>query len=708
MARFTEDGQEFEKDDKFALGFEEVKASLEKVKKGTGGWFVARCPAHNDKSPSLAFIKSGNTVGFHCFSGCSYESIVRSLGMWKDIASKKPKIPSNMVATYDYTDEKGDLKYQVVRYEPKNFRQRRPDGKGNWIWDLEKVPRLLYKLPELLKPSLEPVFIVEGEKDVDNLTAIGAIATTNSGGATKWEKSFNKFFEGRDVIILADNDDIGLDHAEIVSKEIYRSATSVKIVALPFDEAKYDVSDYIEEGNTLDDLLYLCQEVTPLVYTEEDLTVDPSQSHNLEAEMAVLGAILKNPILIGKVIESELVKHYYNKKTKAILSAMVECFENSQDINYLTVGERFPKKDLERLGGYDFIKSLENNLPLVFDADSWINIIIAKSKYRDLATIGKKLTTLAESEAQSVDALADTVLDKVHSVKNVNRKSKLSPIGNKLEDVIVTARNAAGKGITGLATGFSDLDYILSGLQRTDLVILAGRPSMGKSALAMNIAANSAIRYGANVAVFSLEMSEQQLISRMLCSEAFVDSWSFKNGELQEHDWARIAEQLPVLDGSGIYIDDTPNMTVPEMRSKALRLEQEINGKLDLVIIDYLQLMTGKGLGRQEIVSQISRELKGMAKELDVPVLALSQLNRNPEGRSSNKPILSDLRESGSIEQDADVVGFCYREEYYNPDKDDCKGMAEVIIAKQRSGPTGTVNLAWLNQYTRFMDLVEK
>jgi replicative DNA helicase len=351
---------------------------------------------------------------------------------------------------------------------------------------------------------------------------------------------------------------------------------------------------------------------------------------------------------------------------------------------------------------------LENNLPLVFDVDSWINIIVAKSQYRELVSIGKKLTTLAEYEAQPVDTLANNVMDKVHNIKSIDKKSKLERNGDGLEDVIISAREAIGKGIVGLSTGFVDLDYILSGLQRTDLVILAGRPSMGKSALAMNIASNAAIQNNADVAVFSLEMSRAQLISRVLCGEAFVDSGAFKNGELQEHDWARLAECLPVIDGAGLYIDDTPGLTVNEIRSKALRLAQELEKPLDLIIVDYLQLMTGKGLGRQEIVTNISRELKGVAKELNVPVIALSQLNRQPEERAGYKPLMSDLRESGSLEQDADVVAFVFREEYYYPDKEDCKGMAQIIVAKQRNGRVGTIQLAWLKEYTKFMNLIER
>lgn len=704
--KFTEDNQEFERDDRYALDFDEVKSSLEKVKKGKGGWWVGRCPAHNDGNPSLAFVKSGNTVGFHCFAGCSWESIIRALGMWKEVPAKR--IQSRIVEVYDYEDEDGKMKYQVVRLEPKSFRQRRPDGKGNWVWDLDGVPRLLYKLPRLLEPSLEPIFIVEGEKDVNNLTAIGAVATTNSGGAAKWEKSFNKYFNGRDVIIIPDNDATGADHAELISKEVYRSALSVKIVNLPSETPKYDVSNYLEEGNTYDDLLYLCNEVEPLFYTEEDLTIDPTQSHNLEAEMAVLGAVFKNQILIGRVIESDLTKHYFDKKTKAILNAMVECFENSQDINYITVGDRLGKQKLEQLGGSEFLRSLEDNLPQVFDIDSWIKIIVAKSQYRDLVSIGKRLTTLAETEAQGVDYLTDAVLDRVYSVKTEDRKSGFNKLGNKLEDVIVNAREAIGKGIIGIPTGLPDLDYILSGLQPTDLVVVAGRPSMGKTSLAMNIAAHAAIREAKNVGVFSLEMSEEQLIAKVMCGEALVNAFDFKNGTMQEADWARIANVLPVLDEAGLFIDDTLGIGVTEMRSKALRLQQEQG--LDLIVVDYLQLMNGtrRTDNRQQEVSQISRDLKAMAKELKVPVVALSQLSRAPEGRANNRPMLSDLRESGAIEQDADVVAFVYRDEYYNPENADVKGLAEVIIAKHRNGPVGTVQLAWLKQYTKFMPLIER
>lgn len=710
MAKFLEDGQEFEKTDKFALDFDEVKGSLSKVKKGNGGWWVAQCPAHNDNNPSLAFIKSDNTVGFKCFAGCEFESIVRALGMWRDSPAKKEKINSKIVEVYDYKDETGVMRYQVVRLEPKSFRQRRPDNKGNWIYDLEGVPRLLYNLQALLEPSNEPIFIVEGEKDVNNLAKIGAIATTNSGGAGRWEKAFNKYFAGRSVIIVGDNDASGEGHAELVSKQVYRSASSVKMISLPSDVPKYDVSDYIEEGNTYDDLLYLAREVEPLVYTEEDLAVDPSQSHNLEAEMAVIGAIFSNPILIGRVIENELHKHLYDKKTKAVLDAMRECFSASEDINYITVADKFDKKSLERLGGTEYLKSLEEGLPEVFDIESWMKIIIAKSQYRELVTLGKKLSTLAENEAQSVGSLTDTFLHKVYDVKANDKRRGFSRLGDDLESVVITAREAVGKGIVGVSTGFVDLDYILSGMQNTDLIVVAGRPSMGKTSLAMNIAANVSIRGGLNVAVFSLEMSKEQLISKVMCSEAFVNSFDFKNGTMQEGDWARIATVLPSLDEAGIFIDDTPGQDALGMRSKLMQLSQA--NKLDLVIIDYLQLMGGTGGkmsdNRQQEVSKISRDLKALAKEFNVPVIALSQLSRAPEGRSNPKPMLSDLRESGAIEQDADVVAFVFREEYYNPENPDLKGLAEVIVAKHRNGPVGTVQLAWLKQYTRFLNLFER
>ncbi len=709
MAFYTkEDEKKFYEDNKFFLDFDTVISSLEKVT-GRGDKRQALCPAHSDSNPSLS-IKRGtdNKAVIFCHALCSYENIVRALGLWQDTPPKKEKITSKIVATYSYVDEEGIEKYQVVRYFPKKFLQRRPDGKNGWIWDLQGISPLLYNLPALLKPSLEPIFIVEGEEDVHSLTKAGAIATTNSGGGTKWHRDFNKLFAGRDVAIIPDNDVTGTDHAELVSKQIYRSASSVRIINLPSDAPKYDVSDYLEEGHTYDELLYLYHEVEPLHYTDEELTVDPTQSHNLEAEMAVLGAIFKNQILIGRAIENDLLDHYFDNKTKAILKAMLECFELSQDINYITVGDKLGKKKLEQIGGSDFLRSLEDTLPEVFDIGSWIKIIIAKSQYRALVTVGKSVTVDAETEVKSVDHLANEVLDKVYNIKQGDKRKGFTQLSENLENVIITAREAVGKGLTGIPTGLPDLDYITSGFQDTDFIIIAGRPSSGKTALGINIAAHAAIREGKNVGVFSLEMSEEQLITRIICGEAFVDSFNFKNGSMQENDWERIAAVLPELDQAGIFIDDTPGIGVTEMRSKALRLQQEHG--LDLVVIDYLQLMNGTSRreNRQQEVSQISRDLKAMAKELKVPVVALSQLNRMVETRSNNRPVLSDLRESGSLEQDTDVVAFIYREEYYSPEKENAKGLAEVIVAKQRNGAIGTVELAFLKQFTRFLPLIER
>lgn len=706
MAKYTETPEQTE--NRFKVDFDEVVASLKKVR-GRANQKTALCPAHADSSASLS-VKRGedNKAVLHCFAGCSYESIVRSLGLWQDAPQKAERITSRIVATYDYFDEDGEMRYQVVRYEPKNFRQRRPDGMGGWVYSLEGVQRLLYNLPALVQPSQEPIFIVEGEKDVDNLTKVGAIATTNSGGAGRWEKAFNKYFAKRDVIIIADNHSTGIDHAEMVSKEVYRSARSVKIVVLPVQE-KGDVSDYLEEGNTLDDLLYFCREVNPVVYTEEDLATDPADSHSLEAEMAFLGAVLVEPAMISRAIDHKLEKHFFDKRTSMILKAMLDCFEKSQEIDYITVGHMLGTSNLDRIGGHDFLRSLENSLPESYDIDAWVKIIIAKSQYRELVKIGKNLTSIAEHESQSVKDIADTVMQSVYDLSAVQSAGGLQRMAQKLEEVIIGARDAVGKGLTGIPTGFADLDYLTSGLQDTDLVIIAGRPSMGKTSVAINIASHAALYEGKNVAVFSLEMSSDQLISKIVCSEAFVNAFDFKNGTMKDTDWNRVADVLPKLDEAGLYIDDTAGIGVTELRSKALRMKQEHG--LDLVVIDYMQLMNGSGRmreNRQQEISQISRDLKGMAKELKVPVIVLSQLNRAPEGRAGNKPMLSDLRESGSIEQDADIVMFVYRNEYYNPDDADSKGMAELIVAKHRNGPVGTVQLAFLKNYTRFMNLFKR
>lgn len=706
MAKITE--KTFTEKPKYKADFDEVVASLKGVK-GRSNQRTALCPAHDDSSASLS-VKRGedNKAVLHCFAGCSYENILRSIGLWQEPTQKAQRINSRIVATYDYYDDEGEMRYQVVRYEPKSFRQRRPDGMGGWVYSLDGVQRLLYNLPALLSPSKEPVFIVEGEKDVDNLTAIGAIATTNSGGAGRWEKAFNKYFANRDVIIIADNHSTGMDHAEMVSKEVYRSASSVKIVTLPVRE-KGDVSDFLEEGNTLDDLLYFCREVNPLLYTEEDLQTDPADSHSLEAEMAFIGAVFANPANVSRAIDHKLLKHFFDKKMTTILAAMISCFENSEEIDYITVGNRLGTSVLERLGGYDFLRSLEDNVPNSYDIDAWTKIIIAKSQYRELVKLGKNLTSSAEHEAKPFSELAKGVMEKVYDLSNISDSGGLQKMSTKLEDVIVGAREAVGKGLTGISTGFTDLDYITSGLQDTDLVIVAGRPSMGKTSVAMNIASHAALHEGKNVAVFSLEMSSDQLISKLVCSEAFVNAFDFKNGSMGEQDWNRISEVLPRLDEAGLYIDDTAGIGITELRSKALRMKQEHG--LDLVVVDYLQLMSGPSGSRdnrQQEVSQISRDLKAMAKELRVPVIVLSQLNRSPEARAGNKPMLSDLRESGSIEQDADIVMFVYRKEYYNPEDPDAKDTAELIIAKHRNGPVGTVQLAFLKNYTRFVNMFRR
>lgn len=696
-----QDGQQFEKDDRFKLDFNEVKASLSKVKKGTGGWWVALCPAHADSNPSLAFTEAGGNVGFHCFSGCSYENIVRALGMWKDTPSKR--IEKRIVATYDYKDENGVLKYQVVRYEPKDFRQRRPDGKDNWVYNLEGVVRVLYNLPAIVQNPGADIYIVEGEKDADNLFKKGVLATTNSGGASKWEKSFNKYFANRNVIIIADNDTSGVEHAEKISKEIYRISRSVKIVVLPVEE-KGDVSDYLAEGNTVEDLKDFCDEIEALSYTDEELQQDPTESHNIEAEWAVIGAVFKNPILIGKLIDKNIVHHLYNSKTKLIASAMVKCFEDKEDVNYITVGEKLGK-DLVKVGGYEFLNKLDEDLPEVFDIDSWINLIVSKSQYRELAKIGKSLSVLAETEGDTVGSITETFASKVYGVKEQNAKSGLEKLGDNLESVLTKAQLATGQGLTGISTGLIDLDYITSGWQDTDLIIVAGRPSTGKTTCVINTIAHAAIHEQKSVAFFSLEMNKDQITEKIICAEAMVSGTKLKNGELNSYEWDRIAQALPKLDSANLYIDETPGISIPEIRSKVMRLKQEEG--LDLVAIDYLQLMSGRGENRQQEISGISRELKGLAKEFKVPVIALSQLNRSPEGRSGNRPMLSDLRESGSLEQDADMVVLLYRDDYYKDDVDN-QGIIELIIPKHRNGATGTVEAAFLREYSKFLNLFPK
>jgi len=427
-----------------------------------------------------------------------------------------------------------------------------------------------------------------------------------------------------------------------------------------------------------------------------------------ESERVILGAVLLDNSVIAQAVEHLKPEDFYSPLNRRVFAAMIALFERQKQIDPILIGEELKKEgSLESIGGITTITNLTFGLPHFSNVEEYIKVVRDKSVVRNLIRTCNKITGDALAEEDDAEIILDNAEREIFKIAEARTQQSFSRIAPVADRVLARVKeHAAGgaSGITGLSTGFTELDDLTSGLQRTDLVIIAGRPSMGKTALCLTLAQNAALRSNAVVAVFSLEMSKEQLVTRMLSSEAHINAHRFRTGHLMTNEWERLAGAIGTLSEAKVFIDDTPGISALEVRAKCRRLKAE-QKQLDLILIDYLQLM-GSAAGRrtenrQQEVSQISRELKGLAKELDVPVLALSQLSRAPEARNPPKPLMSDLRESGSIEQDADVVGFIYREDYYK-ETDENKGLAELIIAKQRNGPTGTIKLAFLKEFTRF------
>jgi len=428
---------------------------------------------------------------------------------------------------------------------------------------------------------------------------------------------------------------------------------------------------------------------------------------NIEAEQSVLGAILLDKEVLSSVTEIISSQDFYREDHREIFEAIMDLYEKGEPIDLITVAEQLKVRgSLEAVGGLEDLTNLASLVPTTANAKHYAKIVEEKSILRRLIKASSEIINMGYEAAEEVSY----VLDKAEkSIFDVLQKRNTQGFA-LIKDVLIDTFNRLeelynNKGyITGIPTGFVDLDYKTAGLQNSDLILIAARPAMGKTSFVLNIAQYAAIHAKVPVAIFSLEMSKEQLVNRMLCCEAMVDSQKMRTGKLEDSDWQKVARALGPLSEAPIYIDDTPGLSVAEIRAKCRRLKLEKN--LGLVVIDYLQLMQGRGKSesRQQEISEISRSLKILAKEINVPVLTLSQLSRAPELRSDHRPILSDLRESGAIEQDADIVMFLYRDDYYNPDTEK-KNIAEVIIAKHRNGSTGTVELAWLGQYTKFANL---
>lgn len=427
---------------------------------------------------------------------------------------------------------------------------------------------------------------------------------------------------------------------------------------------------------------------------------------NLEAEQAVLGTILLQDKSLVKVIEILQPDDFYREAHKNIFQALLQLFDNREPHDLITVTNLLSDQNkLEQIGGPAYLASLTDVIPFSGTLVHHANIIREKSILRKLIQTSHEVAARCYQEQDDIDTLVDDAEQTIFEIASTKKTqgfqamSKIVPRAFERIEKLFERKEQ----ITGVATGFTELDHMTAGLQPSDLIILAGRPSMGKTALAMNMVQHAAVVDKVPVAVFSLEMSMDQLALRMLCSIGRIDSQRIRTGKLQPRDWPNLTRATGMLSDTQIFIDDSPGMSVLEMRAKARRLKSEHD--LGMVVIDYLQLMRGRGNieNRAQEISEISRSLKAMAKELDVPVIALSQLNRSLESRPDKRPKLADLRESGAIEQDADVIVFIYRDEVYRPAEDNPdRGIAEIIVGKQRNGPIGTVKLTFLAEYTSF------
>ncbi|NTW71851.1 MAG: replicative DNA helicase [Eubacteriaceae bacterium] len=429
--------------------------------------------------------------------------------------------------------------------------------------------------------------------------------------------------------------------------------------------------------------------------------------HNFEAEQSVLGSMLLSKDAIASA--TELLPDgdmFYNAQHKAIYDGIISLFKEDLPVDLITLSNKLKDSNvLEKVGGISYLTELIEGVPSSANIKIYCNIVSEKALLRDLINSSMEVVAECYKNGDEADSVLELAEKKIFDISQRQKTGDFVHIQealmNTLEIIEEAQKNQSS--ITGVTTGFKDLDNMTAGLQKSDLILIAARPSMGKTAFALNIAQNAAVKAKKSVAIFSLEMSKELLTQRMLCSEAHINSQNLRTGNLTDKDWQKLAYATSVLSSSRIFIDDTPGVTVMEMRSKARRLKMEHG--LDMIMIDYLQLMEGsrRSENRQQEISAISRALKALAREMSCPVIALSQLSRAPDARTDHRPVLSDLRESGAIEQDADVVMMLYRNYYYSKDPSD-RSLAELNIAKQRNGSTGTLKLSWLEEYTQFAD----
>ena len=432
--------------------------------------------------------------------------------------------------------------------------------------------------------------------------------------------------------------------------------------------------------------------------------------HSIEAEQSVIGSMLMDKDAVPAVVDILDKEDFYSTQYGIMFESMVELFNEAKPIDLVTVQNRLKEKDVPpEVASLEAVKEIFNTVPTATNVKSYAAIVHDKAVMRRLIKTSEEIANTCYAGKESLDVILEDTEKNIFKVVQQKKHGDLTPIGEVAENVLSKIEKASKtkEKITGVPTGFSDLDNMTSGFQPSDLVLIAARPSMGKTALVLNIIRHVAMKKKRPSMIFSLEMSKEQLVNRLLSMESNINSQKLRTGELGDADWEQLVQAVLEVSKSPLVIDDTPGITVTELRSKCRKIKLEKG--LDLIVIDYLQLMSGssrRSENRQQEVSEISRNLKAIAREMECPVIALSQLSRAPDQRPDHRPQLSDLRESGAIEQDADIVLFIYRDEKYNPDTDH-PGEAELIVAKQRNGPTGTVNLVWKQDTTKFVSMAK-
>ena len=444
---------------------------------------------------------------------------------------------------------------------------------------------------------------------------------------------------------------------------------------------------------------------------EQNNPIQRKMPHDADAEQAVLSSILMDKDAAAGGFEILKAEDFYSPENKAVFQAAFQLYTKGDPIDVVTVKNQLEENGVfTEIGGVETLANIAGAVGSSVNVKSYAKIVEEKSVLRRLIKLSGDISEISYKAGDDINVILDKAEKGIFDVMQNRNTDSFSSIMDVAYDTFANIEkiyNSTEK-ITGISTGFTDFDAKTAGLQKSDLILIAARPSMGKTAFVLNVAQYAAVKNNIPVAIFSLEMSKEQLVNRMLCAQSLVDAQKVRTGELTAEDWSKLVDGMGILSEAPIYIDDTPGITAMDIRAKCRRLKLEKG--LGLVVIDYLQLMSGSGRSdsRQQEISEISRSLKAVAREIEAPVIALSQLSRACESRSDHRPMLSDLRESGAIEQDADLVAFLYRDEYYFPEKTENKNKAELIIAKQRNGPTGTVNLTWLGQYTKFANMETK